>query len=236
MSVPLAPLDEADHDRLARLLRASFGEQQQADAEKEEMDKFLLQHAQRYEWDDGIFGEIFRLLVSERFLPQASRGRALQPRDHRLRVLQCMRVLMRDPAHRAHFAEAGGADVLVNLFSELTSEHFAHPHGEFISEMLVETLSILKRFAALPTLCPAPHAAADEMKLQRALVSLLSTREAIVLQCVLVAMYQFVQIEPQMRAIGQLGSAEILLCILTDYEVAFKVIPPPVKTRGWVCA
>ena len=47
MSVPLAPLDEADHDRLARLLRASFGEQQQADAEKEEMDKFLLQHAQR---------------------------------------------------------------------------------------------------------------------------------------------------------------------------------------------
>ena len=113
---------------------------------------------------------------------------------------------------------------LISMFSELQQEHFAHEHAEFASEMLVETLSILKRFAALPSLAASGGAAAEEMKLQRALVALLSTREALVLQCVLVAIYQLVQNEEQMHAIGQLGGAEIILCILTDYEVSFKVL------------
>jgi hypothetical protein len=132
---------------------------------------------------------------------------------------------MRDAVHRSFFVEAGGIQFLVRLFSELAQEHFVHTHADFTSEMLVETLSILKRFASLPSLWSTSHAA-EEMKLQRSLVTLLATREALVLQCVLVAMYQLVQIEEQMHAIGQLGSAENLLCILTDYEMSFKVCPP----------
>ena len=158
----------------------------------------------------------------------------LQPRDYTLRVLQCMRVLMRDPAHRALFVELGGAEVLVRLFADLAHEHCAHPHADFASEMLVETLSILKRFAALEHLCPNsnaanahdPHAVspADALRLQRGLVALLSTREALVLQCVLVAMQQFVLLAPHLAAIGQLGCAEILLRILTDYEPSFRAL------------
>ena len=98
--------------------------------------------------------------------------------------------------------------------------------------MLVETLSILKRFAALDQLCPTRNAAnamdlnavspADALRLQRGLVALLSTREALVLQCVLVAMQQFLSLAPHLTAIGQLGCAEILLRILTDYEPSFR--------------
>lgn len=165
------------------------------------------------------FGDIFRLLVEQRFLVTPS---PMQLRDYTLRVLQCMRVLMRDPAHRSLFSELGGAEVLVQLFVDLATEHTTHPHAEFASEMLVEALSILKRFASLEALCPAANTAAGELRLQRALVDLLSTREALVLQCVLVAIQQLVQLEPHLTAIGQLGCAEIMLRILTDYEPSFR--------------
>ena len=201
--------------------------------EREAMDAFLLENAQRYDFSDmpaqEDFVEIFRLLIKQRFLPDTSRQ---QPRDCQLRVLQCMRVLMRDPAHRMLFSELGGAQVLVRLFVELTDEHSSQPHTDFASGMLVETLSIMKRFASLEELAPLSRTAAaastsaaeptDDMRLQRALVALLSTREVLVLQCVLVAMHQFVQLDSHLQVIGQLGCAEMLLRILTDYEPTFK--------------
>ena len=215
----------SDCMQLIRLLGHPFGEQL-ADKEKEEMDKFLVQHAQGYDFSHGetgeMFGLAFKLLVQERFLLQPKQEHQ-QPRDHRLRVLQCMRVLMRDASHRSFFVDAGGVHVLVSLVSELAQQHFSPSLGDFASEMLVETLSILKRFGSLPSLSSTSRDA-GEMKLQRALVALLSTREALVLQCVLVAIYQLVQLEEQMHAIGQLGAAETLLCILTDYEPSFKVL------------
>ena len=155
--------------------------------ERAAFDAFLLRHAQRYDFSSSEYSDIFRLLIRERFLRSQQ-----QPRDYTLRVLQCMRVLMRDPAHRSLFTELGGADVLVRLFGDLAHEHQVNPHAEFTSEMLVETLSILKRFATLETLCPTRNAAnaaeldavspADALSLQRGLVALLSSREALVLQ------------------------------------------------------
>ncbi len=154
---------------LCQLLREPPGN------EKEQLDDFLLQHGQRYDFSGGSalkharesFGMVFQLLVQERFLSQANWER-LQPRDCQLRVLQCMRVLMRDNSHRTLFAELGGVSKLVGLFGQLADEHF-QGQAEFGSEMLVETLSILKRFAT--------HESADEYRLQRTLVALLSTRE-----------------------------------------------------------
>lgn len=213
----------ASLSRLSRLLAQPFDEQQ-AEREKEEMDKFLLQNSQRYDFSRGDFADafasVFRLLVQQRFLPIPDCVR-IQPRAHRLRVLQCMRVLMRDRAHLELFVDCGAISELVQLFSELKGEHFEQEHVEFGSEMLVESLSILKRLASLPTF--AGIGVDPEMKLQRALVALLSTREALVLQCVLVAIHQLVQHNEHMHAIGQLGGAETLLCILTDYQLSFKV-------------
>ena len=154
---------------LCRLLREPPG------GEKEQLDEFLLQYGQRYDFSGASalqpahesFGMVFQLLVQERFLSQANWER-LQPRDCQLRVLQCMRVLMRDNTHRTLFADLGGVSKLVGLFGQLADEHF-QGQAEFGSEMLVETLSILKRFAT--------HESADEYRLQRMLVALLSTRE-----------------------------------------------------------
>ena len=154
---------------LCQLLREPPG------GEKEQLDEFLLQYGQRYDFSGASalqpahesFGMVFQLLVQERFLSQANWER-LQPRDCQLRVLQCMRVLMRDNTHRTLFADLGGVSKLVGLFGQLADEHF-QGQAEFGSEMLVETLSILKRFAT--------HESADEYRLQRTLVALLSTRE-----------------------------------------------------------
>ena len=171
-----------------------------------------------------------------------------------------MRVLMRDPVHRNLFADLGGAEVLVRLFADLSCEHCAASSHAAAggTEMLVETLSILKRFATLSASAPAsrrrigaspppspaataasqpsasmaasasassaPYGAAGELQLQRGLVALLSTSDAIVLQCALVCIQQLVQLEPHLVAIGQLGCAELLLRILTEYEAAFKAL------------
>lgn len=266
--------------------------------EKEALDDFLLLHARRYDFSHAdsaaAFGSTFSLLLSERFLSE--NWERMAPRDFQLRVLQCMRVLMRDGAHRHAFAATPGAVArLISLCVELSAEHFASA-PEFSSEMLVETLSILKRFAALPELRPAATAAgaasaagawaagagsggehdispaqlpfgsvgvcggrtssevsaptgeagspgADgssagagavgegaaasaqlTARLHAALVSLLSTREALVLQCSLVALYQFVQVPHHRCAIDKLGPAELLLRVLSDYEASFKVL------------
>ena len=171
---------------LTRLLREPSG----SPVEKECLDEFLLQHASRYDFSlDESCGTVFRLLVERRFL---ARGWAGDPRDYRLRVLQCMRVLMRDPAHREHFVRLNGVTSLIGVFAELAGEHLSdRVDAEFTSEMLVETLSILKRFATLPPPPPpqpppqppalAVALPADEQTLHRTLVLLLSTREALVL-------------------------------------------------------
>ena len=88
--------------------------------------------------------------------------------------------------------------------------------------MLGETLSILKRFAELPGL-PTEDKPALTEGLYHSLVILLGTHEALVLQCVLVAMYHLVQIEQHMLGIGAWnGCAETLLRILADYDPQFK--------------
>ena len=285
IKIMLRPVDVGGPSSSSDLLTLLRSKEATPQEEKTAMDRFLLQHAQRYDFsstESGAtsegFGEIFRLLIAQRFLmshhwdrlaaqppvtPRPNVANSSQataaapspsvaaspdgmwPRDYLLRVLQCMRVLMRDPAHRSLFSELGGATVLVRLFWDLSEEHSTNPHAEFASEMLVEALSILKRFASLEELCPAPPdaaaasagvlngggaaallagASADSLRLQRGLVALLSTREALILQCVLVAIQQFVQMEPHLRAIGQLGCAELMLRILADYEASFKVL------------
>ena len=142
---------------LNELLRSPLTAGPQLDEEKELLDEFLLQHAQRYDFSHreagAAFGLTFQLLVQQRFLSRPN-WEKLQPySDCRLRVLQCMRVLMRDQTHRTCFVELGAVGSLVALCIELAGEHFSSSAGgEFSSEMLVETLSILKRFAALEEL------------------------------------------------------------------------------------
>ena len=63
----------------------------------------------------------------------------------------------------------------------------------------------------------------------------LTAAQALVLQCVLVAMYQFVQLDRHLQAIGQLGCSETLLHILMDYGPSFKAGCSPVEphTHLW---
>ena len=298
---------------LSTALRSPPGSALEAD--KQALHDFLLQHARRYDFSAAKFGSAFLLLVNRRFLC-ANAWRRMEPRDAQLAVMQCMRVLMRDAQHRATFVETPGAVArLVELCVELADEHFSAPDSEFFCGMLVETLSILKRFAALPELLPPPTPPSDSMtsdggsplppplaprrlwsgsspgqassastplspsrdtspaqlrvvanasgrpsggggglhpaassaeavgaaegcasragasgvslvaRLHGALVSLLSTREALVLQCVLVALYNFVQ-DRHRSAIGSLACAESLLRIVADYEPSFKAPRP----------
>lgn len=94
--------------------------------ERSDMDRFLFEHSQRYDFSGPPYDAVFHRLVSARFLSHEDTWEETQPRDYRLRVLQCMRVLMRDPAHQAHFADLGGVQVPL-LCTHLSRPDLASP-------------------------------------------------------------------------------------------------------------
>ena len=128
------------------------------------MDRFLLQHAQRYDFICGQRrGQMWRrrypALIQERFRHSNGtswRSRRRHPdetatattrRRKRMAPFPARLPPARAPVHACAHARsrtsvavlgAGGAAVLVRLFSELSEVHSTHPHTEFASEMLVE--------------------------------------------------------------------------------------------------
>ena len=220
------------------------------------IDTFLAQNAQKYSFEHKNCKHIFRLIVQNRFLknqhivatnnagpqnsitdaaspaqvsaPNTSDAVTIKDDSTMVRILQTMRVLMRDKAHREEFVKLKALKALAHFCNNLANQHFARGGITFASDMLVETLSILKRFANntdLQLIEPQPN------ELHVALVALLSSRDALVLQCVLVALCQFVHVEYHMLSIGQLACAEILLRIIADYEPSFKVLAAEVLEK-----
>ena len=75
---------------------------------------------------------------------------AATPDDQKLRVLQCIRLLLRASAHQREFVAVGGMAVLCAVFKQLSEAHFApphthHTHTSFNASLLIECTSILQK-------------------------------------------------------------------------------------------
>jgi hypothetical protein len=121
--------------------------------------------------------------------------------------------------------------------------------GEYTSELLVELLSIVKRFGDSDELARRasggggagggggggangdgrPDGASD---LHSSVALLLRSHEALVLQCALVALAQLVRLRPHREPLARLPVSGPLLRIIAEYEIGFKRLAA--EALGWL--
>lgn len=212
---------------MASALKAHLDEPFPSDAvmEKQLFDDFLVKNAHRYDFGSEEHQQLLVVLASQRFLGR-DQWQRLQPNDHKLRVLKAMRVLLRDERNRVEFSRLGGVQVLCRVLGESIDEHFsptADETSEYNAEMLVEMLSVLKRYADSDDLLGTSqdsHARSPH----ECVSLLLHSQDPLVLQCALVALCELSRRPAHATLIAELECTEILVRILADYESAFKVL------------
>eukprot|EP00899_Mesostigma_viride_P006794 jgi/Mesvir1/16115/Mv08400-RA.2 len=195
---------------------ASSQTREQRLQEEQWLEDFTQAYAQRYDFsspESGLtFDTLFNNLLEFRLLNKAWLQAASS--DQKLRVLQCARLLTRDPKLQAHFVNQGGVVVLAQLFEEFAKDHYADEQPPFHAEIVIECASILKKLVREEK-CRAQLA---ETKVEVTLVQLLRTHDSSLLPSVLMALTLLAQSSTEYRnAIADLGCLEALLMITSDY-------------------
>lgn len=176
---------------------------------------FVVQCSQQYAYDHKCFRDLLllfraRLLDSE-WWPNAGR-------DDQLRLLQCLRLLLRDDELKSTFTEVPQAfDRLAELFVSLANALF-HLPVVLTSECVTELASIFKNFATLPRY----RRAMFERSVHRTLALLLSSDEFFVLQTVIVALTHMASSTEFPEAMQHLHYMEPIVQLLSDSERALK--------------
>lgn len=131
-----------------------------------------------------------------------------------LRVLMCLRILMRDSTYQKHFFELGGVKQLSEYFTKATDSYLCYGDGPCMVDILKEMTNIFQKLSSVVEqqewliACGA----------HKALVLLLSSNDVIVLHCSLLALICLAQ-SPQPRLmIGDLNCVEQLLRIIQEYD------------------
>jgi hypothetical protein len=139
--------------------------------------------ARRPGTQDNIFLQLFQAMLEFRFLE--GRWQLLTSSNHRLVILQCMRLLMRDRFFQRRFLLMGGRDELVSVYDDEGTKHYNE-----ISEV-----------GAAAGQYPLVHIASMLTKLDADVLVhccktscyLLSTSDPYLLQCVLVTLHTLAQ-------------------------------------------
>jgi len=128
---------------------------------------------------DSVFLQLLQHLLEMRFLE--GRWQQLQSGNHRLVVVQCIRILTRDKALQRRFLLRGGGEELVAIFEEEGNKHYSE---------------LLDQASVAQSLPPLTHIASMLSKLEadwiiqcrKTMCYLLSTAERFLLQSVLMAL------------------------------------------------
>lgn len=167
---------------------------------------------------NSYFNQIFTALVKQRvcYLEWIERV----PPENILRVLICLRMLMRDHTFQVEFFNLGGVKVLAERLQLLTETYLETGEEPFTVDILKEMTNICQKLAAdvkqrewLVACCT-----------HKALVLLLSASDVMVLHCSLYALIGLAQSERPRALIGELNCAEILLRILQEYDILSKTL------------
>ncbi|XP_078355562.1 serine/threonine-protein kinase Nek10-like, partial [Oculina patagonica] len=166
----------------------------------------------------SYFSQIFTALVKQRvcYLEWIERV----PPENILRVLICLRMLMRDHVFQVEFFNLGGVKVLSERLQLLTESYLENGEEPFTVDILKEMTNICQKLSAdvkqrewLVACCT-----------HKALVLLLSASDVMVLHCSLYALIGLAQSERPRALIGELNSTEILLRILQEYDMLSKTL------------
>ncbi|XP_050419048.2 serine/threonine-protein kinase Nek10 [Patella vulgata] len=140
------------------------------------------------------------------------------PQETVLRVLICLRIMMRDCSFQTIFFELDGVKYLSDYFQRVTEVYLTDGVGQYVIDILKEMTNIFQKLSVVVE----QRECLVQSKAHVALVQLLSANELLVLHCALHALIGLAQSPKPRYLIGELNSVEFLLRIIQQYDTVSK--------------
>nr|XP_046156901.1 serine/threonine-protein kinase Nek10 isoform X2 [Oncorhynchus gorbuscha] len=188
-------------------------------SEDHELEKFSAtyrnQHCFNSHPQHKLFLEILTSLVKNRL---CSDWVDHAPPESVLRVLICLRLLVREPLYQRVFHQLQGVDLLARYMELVCSSYLGCGEQTFAMEKLVTMTYMLQKLSAVED----QRQWVIESSAHKTLVKLLSTRDSSVLLGALLALTSLAESSECKKTIGELSIVDNLLVILQDYDLLSK--------------
>ncbi|KAM8966542.1 serine/threonine-protein kinase Nek10 [Pelodytes ibericus] len=176
-----------------------------------ENERNFSQHAQH-----SLFIDIFTALIKNRLACREWVARA--PAIHLLRVLICLRLLMRDPFYQRALHEMNGVETLAQYMETTCDTYLLYGEEDFNVDKLVNLTYIFQKLAAVKD----QSEWIISSRAHNTLVKLLAARDSKVLLGALLALTSLAE-SPECRGkISRLNLVESLMMILHEYDLLSK--------------
>ncbi|XP_032298250.1 serine/threonine-protein kinase Nek10 isoform X3 [Coturnix japonica] len=163
-----------------------------------------------------LFQDIFTALVKNRFNCREWVNQA--PSIHFLRVLICLRLLIRDPCYQEMLYSLGGVENLAQYMETVANGYLGCGEEKHNVDKLVNMTYILQKIAAVKNQREWVVASGAH----KTLVNLLSARDSNVLLGALLALISLAESPECREKISELTIVENLLVILREYDLLSK--------------
>ncbi|XP_073424559.1 serine/threonine-protein kinase Nek10 isoform X2 [Dendrobates tinctorius] len=194
--------------------------QWQESTESLELEKFSINYKNERNFREhsqhNLFLDIFMALVKNRLGCREWTDRA--PSVHFLRVLICLRLLIRDPFYQGKLHQINGVDILAQCMQVTCNTYLSSGEDEFNVDKLVNMTYIFQKIAA----------AKDQREwviqsgAHKTLLRLLAARDSNVLLGALLALTSLAESPECRTAISELSIVENLMMILQEYDLLSK--------------
>ncbi|XP_066206885.1 serine/threonine-protein kinase Nek10 isoform X2 [Saccopteryx leptura] len=163
-----------------------------------------------------LFQEIFIALVKNRLICREWVNRA--PSIHFLRVLICLRLLMRDPCYQETLHSLGGIENLAQYMEIVANEYLGYGEEQHSVDKLVNMTYIFQKLASVKD----QREWVTTSGAHKTLVNLLGARDTNVLLGALLALASLAESPDCREKISELNVVENLLMILHEYDLLSK--------------
>ncbi|XP_039199661.1 serine/threonine-protein kinase Nek10 isoform X16 [Crotalus tigris] len=163
-----------------------------------------------------LFQDIFTALVKNRLICREWANRASSV--HFLRILICIRLLMRDPYYQEVLHNLGGIDSLAQYMETVTNDYLGYGEEQHNIDKLVNMIYIIQKLSAVKDQREWVTASGAH----KTLINLLGTRENNVLVGSLLALTSLAESPECREKISELNVVENLLMILHEYDLLSK--------------
>ncbi|XP_054869566.1 serine/threonine-protein kinase Nek10 isoform X2 [Amphiprion ocellaris] len=188
-------------------------------SENSELEKFSITYREQRCFSSHplckLFSDILTSLVNNRL---CSDWIDHAPPESVLRVLICLRLLIRDPHHQKILHELQGINLLARYMESVTAMYMSCGEKAFASQKLVTLTYMFQKLSAAEN----QRVWVIKSGAHRTLVKLLSTTDSSVLLGALLALTTLAESPECKKEIGELPIVESLLVILQEYDLLSK--------------
>ncbi|XP_044149856.1 serine/threonine-protein kinase Nek10 isoform X3 [Bufo gargarizans] len=192
----------------------------QESTESVELEKFSINYKNERNFSQhpqhNLFLDIFMALIKNRLGCREWIDRS--PSVHLLRVLICLRLLIRDPFYQGVLHQINGVDILAQYMQTTCNTYLSSGEDEFNIDKLVNMTYIFQKLAAVKD----QREWLIESGAHKTLVKLLAARDSNVLVGALLALTSLAESPECRTSISELSIVESLMMILQEYDLLSK--------------